>query len=133
MTVTQAVSVARSFFCFSLPPLVPLPLDRLWIYALNRIVNQVNGNCNWEGWRSQVTHLLAVVSARRVCIPFIKSWSNCTALSKFQQINFIERIDTPDRSQNDIPSISFDRSKSDSPNRPASVDTGRKERLESKF
>jgi hypothetical protein len=110
--VTQAVAVTRSFLCFALPPLAPLALDYQWVYASTKLVNQVNRNCNWGEWRSQEIHVLETVSA---CIRFVKSWSNRHGLSKFQQIEFIERIDTPDIPPNDIPSVLFDRFKSDSP------------------
>jgi hypothetical protein len=102
--------VALFFFCFGLP-IALLPLDYQWVYASNKLLHQVS--CNWEEWRSQETHLVEIVSA---CITLTKSWSNCPWLFKFQQINFIETIDTPDIPQKDIPPVFFDRSKSVSPN-----------------
>jgi hypothetical protein len=61
----------------------------------------------------------------------IDKWSAARFLSNIsrhalQQIDFIERIDTPDILHNDIPSVLFDCSKSDSLNWSASVDTGLK-------
>jgi hypothetical protein len=119
VTLTQAVAATRSFFCFGLLPLALLPLDYQWIYASSKLVNQVN--CLWEDWRDLETHSLRVVS---VPIRLIKSWSDYLALSKFQQFDFIEKINTLDMPPNDIRSVLFDRSKSASYNRFAPGEAG---------
>jgi hypothetical protein len=97
VTLTQAVAVARSLFCFGLPSPTSLPLDYQWIYASSKFVNQVN--CNWEEWRNQEIHLLVIVP---VCIELLKLWSHYTGLSEFQQIDFIEWIATLDMPPNNV-------------------------------
>jgi hypothetical protein len=61
------------------------------------------------------------------CIDFVKPLSNCFGLTEYQQINLIERIDTPDLPPNGIRSVRFERPGSTSPNRPARVDPRQKE------
>jgi hypothetical protein len=80
-----------------LQPDDPFPLDRQWICAINKLVNQVNHDL--QDWRSQKAHILGVVSA---FTELIKPLSNCPGLSESQQIDFIERIDGPDLPPNDI-------------------------------
>jgi hypothetical protein len=78
----------------------------------------------WQEWKSQETHLLAVVS---VCIELIKTLSNCPGLSAFQQIDFTERIYTPGLPPNYIRSVLFDLPKSTSSHRPTAVGASRQE------
>jgi hypothetical protein len=68
-----------------------LPLDRQWIYASNKLLNPVDGMR--QEWKSQETHLLAVVSG---CFELLEALSNCPGMSAFQQIEFTDRIDFPD-------------------------------------
>jgi hypothetical protein len=58
---------------------------------------------------SQETHLLGVMS---MCTGLIKSLSNGRGLPKFQQIDFVEKINNPDMHPNDIRSVLFNPSKS---------------------
>jgi hypothetical protein len=60
-------------------------------------VNQVNHDL--QDWRSQKADILGVVSA---FTQRIKPLSICLVLSESQQIDFIERIDSPDLPPNDI-------------------------------
>jgi hypothetical protein len=97
LTVTKDVHSAQSLFCFGLQPDDRFPLDRQWICATNKLVNQVNHDL--PDWRSQKAHIFGVVSS---FTKLIKALSNCPALSESQQIDFIERIDGPDLPPNDI-------------------------------
>jgi hypothetical protein len=97
VTVTQDVDFAECFLCCDLRPIDPFPLDRQWICARNRLVNQVNDNL--QHWRNQHAQLLGIVSA---LTELIKSLANCRGFSESQQIDSIERIDTLDLPQNDI-------------------------------
>jgi hypothetical protein len=60
-------------------------------------VNQINPHL--QEWIIQEAHGLRVVSA---FTKLIKPLSNCPGLSESQQIDFTERIDTPDMLPNDI-------------------------------
>jgi hypothetical protein len=97
VTVTNDVQIAQSFFCSGLQPDDPFPLDGQWFCATNKLVNQVNHDL--QDWRNQKAHILGVVS---VFTQLIKPSSNCPGLSESQQIDFIERIDSPDLAPNDI-------------------------------
>jgi hypothetical protein len=97
VTVTKDVQTTQSFFCFGLQPDDPFPLDRQWIYAINKLANQINHDL--QDWRSPKARILGVVSA---FTQLIKPLSNCPGLSESQQIDFIERIDRPDLPPNDI-------------------------------
>jgi hypothetical protein len=97
VTVTKDVQIAQSFCCFGLQPDNPFPLNRQWNCVNNKLVNQVNHDL--QEWRSQKAHILGVVSA---FAELIKHSSNCSGLSESHQIDFIERIDSPDLPPNDI-------------------------------
>jgi hypothetical protein len=116
ISVTRAVALAKPVFCFGLPPVLFLPLRRQCISASNNLMNQVN--CNWQEWRCQETRLLGIAPA---CTKLIKSLSRCPKLSEFQQIDFINRIDTPHMPPNDVRFVLIIR-----PNRPAPVDARQK-------
>jgi hypothetical protein len=74
--------------------------------------------------------LLGIVSA---FIQVIKSWWNYRALSQFQQIDFIEKINPLDMTPNGIRSVLFDCSKSASRNRFPPGETVRKEGIRITF
>jgi hypothetical protein len=40
--VAKEISAAHDFFCDRLEPHDPFPLDRQWIRATNKLVNQIN-------------------------------------------------------------------------------------------
>jgi hypothetical protein len=40
--VTKEISAAHDFFCNGLEPHDPFPLERQWICATNKLVNQIN-------------------------------------------------------------------------------------------
>jgi hypothetical protein len=97
VTVTCDFEVAKSFFCSGLQPHDPFPLDRQWICATNKLANQVNHQL--QQWRSQEAQSLGVISA---FTELTKPLSSCPGLSESQQLDFIEKIDTPDLPPNDI-------------------------------
>jgi hypothetical protein len=100
VTVTQNIETAQSFFSLALEPHDPFPLDRQWICAINKLVNQVNHD--FQQWRSQRSQSFGVVSA---FIQLIKPLSNCPGLSESQQIDSIKRIDTTDVPPNEMHSL----------------------------
>jgi hypothetical protein len=75
----------------------PFPLEHQQICTTNQSVHQLN--LELQQWRSQGAQLLAAVSAfTELIIPL----SNCAAFSECQQLNFIERINTPDLPRNGL-------------------------------
>jgi hypothetical protein len=66
-------------------------------------VNQINHHL--QQWRTQEAQSFGIIS---VFIQLIKPLSNCSGLHEAQQINFIEKIDTPDLPSNDIPILEGD-------------------------
>jgi hypothetical protein len=96
--VTKEISAAHDFFCDGPEPQDPFPIDRQWICATNKLVNQMNYYL--QQWRTQDARPFDIISA---FTQLIKLLSNCPGLSEVQQINFIEKIDTPDLPSNDIP------------------------------
>jgi hypothetical protein len=124
ITTLRWLSGSRNFpvyFHFGPPPLTSLPFDCQWIYASHRLLNQVNGML--QEWKREVTHLLGVASA---CVELSEALSNCPTLATFQQIDFTERIDSPDLLPNYIRSVLSDLSKSTSSRRLTPVETRRK-------
>jgi hypothetical protein len=95
--VTKEISTAHDFFCDGLEPHNPIPLDPQWICA-NILVNQINHHL--QPWSPQDARSFGIISA---FTQLIKSLSNYPGLSEAQQIDFIEKIDTPDLPSNDIP------------------------------
>jgi hypothetical protein len=61
VTVLQTIEAAQSFFCLGQESHDPFPLDRQWICATNKLVNQVNHH--FQQWRSQKAQSFGVVSA----------------------------------------------------------------------
>jgi hypothetical protein len=95
--ITKEISAAHDFFCDELEPRDPFPLDRRWICASNKLVNQINHHL--QQWRTEEARSFGIISA----FPqHIKPLSNCPGLSKAQQIDFIEKIDTSELPSNDI-------------------------------
>jgi hypothetical protein len=66
-------------------------------------VNQINQHL--QEWRTQEARSFGIGSA---FAQLIKPLSNCPGLSEAQQIDFIEKIDTPDLPSNDIPVLEGD-------------------------
>jgi hypothetical protein len=97
ITLTSDIDVAQSFFCDNLRPGDPFPLDRQWICATNKLVNEMNSRLH--DWRSQEAPLLGVVFAST---ELITPLANCPGLSESQQIDFIQRIDIPDLPPNEL-------------------------------
>jgi hypothetical protein len=89
--VTKDISAAHDFFCAGLEPHDPFPHSCQWIYITNKLVNQINHHL--QQWRTQKTRSFDIISA---FIQFIKPLSDCPGSSEAQQIDFIEKIDTPD-------------------------------------
>jgi hypothetical protein len=102
--VTGKIDVARDCLCSELEPDDPFPLDRQWICATNKLVNQVNHDL--QEWRSQRAEYFGVVSA---FTELIKSLCNCPGLPEAQQLEFIEMLDTSDLPRNDIHTFEGDR------------------------
>jgi hypothetical protein len=61
-------------------------------------MNQVNHHL--QQWRAQEAQSFGIISA---FTELIKPLPNCPGLSEAQQIDFIEKIDTPDLPSKDIP------------------------------
>jgi hypothetical protein len=101
--VTKEIGATHDVFCDGLEPHNPFPLDRQWIYATNKLVNQINHHL--QQWRTQEARPFGITSA---FTQLIKSLSNCPGLSEAQQIDFIEKIDTSDLPSNDIPCLEGD-------------------------
>jgi hypothetical protein len=101
--VTKEISAAHDFLCDGLEQPDPFPLDRQWICATNKLANQVNHHL--QQWRTQEARSFGIISA---FTQFIKPLSHCPGLSEAQQIDFIEKIDTPDLPSNDIPILKGD-------------------------
>jgi hypothetical protein len=97
VSVTKSIEDALSFFCSGLEPQDPFPLDRQWICATNKLANEVN--LNLHQWRSQEALSFGVISAYTELIRPLK---NCPGFAEAQQIDFIEKIDTPDLPPNQI-------------------------------
>jgi hypothetical protein len=93
-TITKDVEVAQAFFCSGVKPCDPFPLDRQWICATNKLVNEANREL--QSWRSEKDLSLGVVY---VFPDLIEPLSNCPGLSEAQQIDFIESIETADLPQ----------------------------------
>jgi hypothetical protein len=89
--VTKEISTAHDFFCDGLESHDPFPLDRQWIYATNKLVNQINHHLQQR--MTQEARSFGIISA---FTQLMKLLSNCPGLSEAQQIDFIEKIDTPD-------------------------------------
>jgi hypothetical protein len=83
--VTNEVEIAQSFFCFSLQRHDPFLLDRPWICAPNKLLNQANGDL--QEWRSQGAQLLGVIS---VLTERVKRLPNCLGFPESPQLDFIE-------------------------------------------
>jgi hypothetical protein len=89
--VTDDLQCAQDFFCSEIRPEDIFPLDRQWICPTNRLVNEVNGHI--QNWRSEMAEYLGTVYATTNLItPLPES----PGLSICQQIDFIEKLDTPD-------------------------------------
>jgi DNA polymerase III delta prime subunit len=97
VTVTDNVELALSFFCSGLRSDDPFPLHRQWICATNKLVNQINDRL--QQWRSEKARLFGVVSA---LTQLIKPLPDCPGPSESQQLDSIERIDTPELPPNDL-------------------------------
>jgi hypothetical protein len=97
VTVTTEITVAKAFFCSGLQPADPFPLDRQWICATNTAVNEVNRDI--QEWRREGAQPLGSVCA---FTQLLKPLSNCRGLSESHQIDFIERMETPDLPPNQI-------------------------------
>jgi hypothetical protein len=97
------MGAAHNVFCDGLEPHHPFPLDRQWICATNKFMNQINHHL--QQWRTQDARSFGIIS---VFIELIKPLSNCSGLSKAQQIDFAEKIDTPDLPSNDRPILKGD-------------------------
>jgi hypothetical protein len=95
--VTKEISAAHDFFCDGLELHDSFLLDRQWIYATNKLVNQINHHL--QQCRTQEARPFGIISA---FTQLIKPLSNCRGLSEAQQMDFIEKIDTHDRPSNDI-------------------------------
>jgi hypothetical protein len=96
--VTKEINAAYDFFCDELEPHDPFPLDRQWICAINKLVNQINHHL--QQWSTQEARSFGIISA---FTQLIKPLFNCPGLSEAQQIDFIEKTDTSDLPLNDIP------------------------------
>jgi hypothetical protein len=59
--VTREICAAHDLFCDGLEPQDPFPLDRQWIYATNKLVNQINHHL--QQWRIQDGRSFGTVSA----------------------------------------------------------------------
>jgi hypothetical protein len=103
MFVTKEISAAHDFFYDGLEPHDPFPLDYQWICATNKLVNQINHRL--QQWRTQEARPFGIISA---FTQLIKPLSNYPGLSEARQIDFIEKIDTPDLPSNDIPILEGD-------------------------
>jgi hypothetical protein len=101
--VTKEINATHDFFCAGLEPHSPFLLDRQWICATNELVNQINHHL--QQWRTQEARSFSIISA---FTQLIKPLSNCPGLSEAQQIDFTEKIDTPDLPSNDIPIVEGD-------------------------
>jgi hypothetical protein len=102
--VTKDVEFAQAFFCYGLKPGNPFPLDRQWIWATYKLVNELSHE--FQSWTSEEALSLGVVDG---LTDLIKPLSNCPGLSEAQQINFIESIDAPDLPPNEIHILEGDR------------------------
>jgi hypothetical protein len=103
VTVIQKADVALAFFCSGLQLNDLVPLDRQWICAANKLVNQVSHDL--KEWRSPEAQSLGVVSAST---ELVKPLSNCPGLCEAQRLYFIERIDTPDLPRDPLPTLEGD-------------------------
>jgi hypothetical protein len=88
VVVTKEMSAAHDFFCDGLEPHDPFPLERQWICATNKLVNQINHHL--QQWRTQEAQSFGIISA---FTQLIKSLSSCLGLSEAQQIDFIGKTD----------------------------------------
>jgi hypothetical protein len=79
MFVTNEISAAHDFFCDGLEPHDPFPLDRQWICATNKLVNQINHHL--QQWRTQEARSFPIISA---FTQLIKPLSNCPGLPEVQ-------------------------------------------------
>jgi hypothetical protein len=95
---TNEISAVHDFFCDGLEPHDPFPLDPQWICATNKLVNQIKHLL--QQWRTKEARSFGTIF---VFTQLIKPLSNCPGLSHTQQIDFIEKTDTPDLPSNDIP------------------------------
>jgi hypothetical protein len=103
VSVTTETSAAHDFFCDCLEPHDPFPSDLQWIYATSKLVNQINRHL--QRGRAQEARSFGIIYA---FTQLIKPLSNCPGLSEAQQIDFIEKIDTPALPSNDIPILEGD-------------------------
>jgi hypothetical protein len=101
--VTKEMSAGHDFFCDGLEPHDPFPLEHQWIYATNKLANQINHHL--QQWRTEEARSFGIISA---FTQLIKPLSNCPGLSEAQRIDFIEKIHTRDLPSNDIPILEGD-------------------------
>jgi hypothetical protein len=77
--------------CADLRPQDPFPLDRLWIAPTNQLAGEINQRL--QEWRAGSACDLGILKALTQLVTLIKSNPR---LDEAHQIDFIERIDTPD-------------------------------------
>jgi hypothetical protein len=91
VTVTDDPGIAETFFCEGLQPEEPFPLDRQWICPTNKISGEVNACI--QSWTSTRARFLGTISA---VTDLLTPLPESPGLSACQQVDFIERFDTPD-------------------------------------
>jgi hypothetical protein len=91
VTVTHDIQVAQAFFCRGLEPGEIFPLDWQWICPTNKLAGQVNNSIQqWRG--TEANYLGTICAMTELVTPLPES----PGLTKCQQIDFIEKFDTPD-------------------------------------
>jgi hypothetical protein len=89
--LTQSVDEASNFLCDGISPAESFPEDRLWIAPTNRLAAEISQRI--QAWRSSNPCDLGIL---RALTQLITPCKTNPGLNEAHQIDFIEKLDTPD-------------------------------------